>query len=51
MKKDVAQTVLDEGLTRMDMTVKHWNCDYLATKTDELKNVLKREKVDALAVQ
>ena len=50
MDRDVAQTIVDEGLTRRDMTVIQWNCDYLATKIDELKEVPEREKVEVLAV-
>ena len=51
VERNVAQTVLDGGETRKGMIVMQWNCDYLATKIDELKDVLKREKVDVLAVQ
>ena len=50
-EKQVTQTMLDEGLTRRELIVMQWNCDNLATKTNELKDVLRREKVDVMAVQ
>ena len=45
VERNVSQTMHDGGVTRRKMTVMQWNCDYLATKTDELKDMLKREKV------
>ena len=33
------------------LVILQWNCDYLATKIDELENLVGREKVDVVMIQ
>jgi hypothetical protein len=43
--------VMGECITMKGLTLLQWNCDYLATKVDELQELADREGADVLVIQ